>query len=173
MVWKCNGGPAPADLEAVFADPDCFHSPGSCDPRPVQDYAISLASEFVGEYHDDLIPARLARLTEAEDVGSSKAARRHLTFVRRKVASRLREWWGHIAANAQVAETHAFRRSRRNGDVADGCQNPSCGPGTRRGLVLRTQPIFSQECHLPTTQRASSGFRVAMAFGEVTRSQPE
>ena len=60
---------AMADLEAVFADPDCFHSPGSCDPRPVQDYAISLASEFVGEYHDDLIPARLARLTEAEDVG--------------------------------------------------------------------------------------------------------
>ena len=91
---------AMADLEAVFADPDCFHSPGSRDPRPVQDYAISLASEFVGEYHDDLIPARLARLAEAEDVGSSKAARRHLTFVRRKVASRLREWWGDIAAKA-------------------------------------------------------------------------
>jgi hypothetical protein len=90
---------AMADLEAVLADPDCFHSPGSRDPRPVQDYAISLASEFVDEYHDDLIPARLARLAEAEDVGSPKDARRHLTFVRRKVATRLREWRGDIAAN--------------------------------------------------------------------------
>ena len=124
---------AMADLEAVFADPDCFHSPGSCDPRPVQDYAISLASEFVGEYHDDLIPARLARLTEAEDVGSSKAARRHLTFVRRKVASRLREWWGDIAAKAQVAESQDFAGAAERVGVADGARTPLAGPELAAG----------------------------------------
>jgi len=35
-----------ADLEAAFADPQCFCPPRSIDPRPVQDYAASLASEF-------------------------------------------------------------------------------------------------------------------------------
>ena len=44
-----------AGLEAVFADPGCFHSPGSRDQRPVQDYALSLASEFVGAYREDEI----------------------------------------------------------------------------------------------------------------------
>ena len=83
-----------ADLEAVFADPDCFHSPGSRDPRPVQDYAISLASEFVGAYHDDLNP-RACPSAEAEDAGSPKAARRHLTFVRHKVATRFRHLVGY------------------------------------------------------------------------------
>ena len=45
------------DLEAVFADPTCFRSPGSIDSRPVQDYAESLASEFVGEHPDEEIVA--------------------------------------------------------------------------------------------------------------------
>ncbi len=94
---------AAADLEAVFADPQCFHSPGSVDPRPVQDYAVSLASEFVGAYRDEEITGRLAKLVEAEDAGSPKDARRHLLFVRRKVNMRLREWAG--AAKAQVAES--------------------------------------------------------------------
>jgi len=65
-----------ADLEAVFADPSCFHSPGSVDPRPVQDYAASLASEFVGAHRDDEVTGRLAKLVDAEDAGSPKDARR-------------------------------------------------------------------------------------------------
>jgi len=111
---------AMADLEAVFADPECFHSPGSMDPRPVQDYATSLASEFAGFYRDDLIPARLARLVEAEDAGSPKTARRHLTFVRRKVQSRLREWHAEIAVNTLVAESPDCRVPSEPPAVADG-----------------------------------------------------
>ena len=122
-----------ADREAVFVDPDCFHSPGSRDPRPVQDSAISLASEFVGEHHDDLMPARLARLAEAEDVGSSKAARQHLTFVRRKVATRLHEWWGDIAAKAQVAESQDFAGAAETATVADGARTPLAGPELAAG----------------------------------------
>ena len=103
---------AMAALEAVFADPECFHSLGRRDPWPVSDYAISLASEFVGEYHDDLVLARLARLAEAEDGGTPKEARRHLTFVRRKVATRLRQWQAEIGTKPQVADTPRFRRNR-------------------------------------------------------------
>jgi hypothetical protein len=117
---------AMADLEAVFADPECFHSPGSMDPRPVQDYAVSLASEFVGAYRDDLIPARLARLVEAEDAGQPKVARRHLTFVRRKVATRMSEWRAEIAANPQVAE---------GPDCAGSPERPAVAGGARTALV--------------------------------------
>jgi len=94
-----------ADLEAAFADPQCFCPPRSIDPRPVQDYAASLASEFVGAYRDDEITGRLAKLVDAEDAGSPKDARRHLLFVRRKVQARLREW-AEIATKAQVADSH-------------------------------------------------------------------
>ena len=94
-----------ADLESVFADPECFHSPGSLDARPVQDYAASLTSEFVQEYRDDEITGRLSKLAEAEDAGSPKDARRHLTFVRRKVGRRVAEWEARIDANPQVAES--------------------------------------------------------------------
>lgn len=95
-------GEAMADLELVFADPDCFHSPGSRDPRPVQDYAVSLASEFVGAYRDDEITGRLAKLVDAEDAGQPKDARRHLTFVRRKVAARMREWEAEAADSSDA-----------------------------------------------------------------------
>jgi hypothetical protein len=93
------------DLEAVFADPTCFHSEGSYDDRPVQDYALSLASEFVGGYRDDEITSRLAKLIAAEDRGRPKDARHHLGFVRRKIDARLREWWSQIVTNPQVADT--------------------------------------------------------------------
>ena len=84
------------------------------------DYAISLASEFVGEYHDDLILARLARLAEAEDAGTLREARRHLTFVRRKVATRLRQWQAEIGTKPQVAETHDSAGTSETATMADG-----------------------------------------------------
>ena len=95
-----------ADLEAAFADPQCFRSPGSSDPRPVQDYALSLASEFVGAYRDDEVRSRLAKLIEAEDAGSPKDALRNLNYVRRKLAIRLEEWGAQTATKPQVAITH-------------------------------------------------------------------
>lgn len=94
-----------ADLETVFADPTCFHSEGTWDDRPVQDYALSLASEFVGAYRDDEITSRLGKLIEAEDEGRAKNAFHHLGFLRRKVDSRLREWWSQIDTKDQVADT--------------------------------------------------------------------
>jgi hypothetical protein len=115
---------AMADLEAVFADPECFHSPGSRDPRPVQDYATSLASEFVGAYRDDEVTGRLAKLVDAEDAGSPKDARRHLIFVRRKVAMLLTAWQAEIAAKPQVAETSDCRVSSPRPVVADGARPP-------------------------------------------------
>lgn len=111
---------ATADLEAAFADPECFHSPSGRDPRPVQDYATSLASEFVGSYRDDEITGRLSKLAEAEDAGSPKDAMRHLTFVRRKVATRLRQWHAEIATKPQVAETHDSAGAAETATVADG-----------------------------------------------------
>jgi hypothetical protein len=119
---------ATADLEAVFTDPDCFHSPGSRDPWSVQNYAISLASEFVGSYRDDEISGRLTKLAEAEDAGSPKDAMRHLTFVRRKVATRLREWYAEIATKPQVVQTHDFAGAAETATVADGATtNPITG----------------------------------------------
>lgn len=105
---------AMADLEAVFADPTCFRSPGIPDDRPVQDYAVSLASEFIGTYRDDEIVGRLEKLVEAEDAGRPKDARRHLTFVRRKVAQRLGEWSTPDAAKPQVAATSDSPGSRQS-----------------------------------------------------------
>jgi hypothetical protein len=93
-----------ADLEAVFADPTCFHSEGTWDDRPVQDYALSLSSEFVGTYRDDEITSRLAKLIKAEDAGRPKDAFHHLGFVRRKVDARLREWRSQIVTTAQLDE---------------------------------------------------------------------
>jgi|NGEPerStandDraft_6_1074524.scaffolds.fasta_scaffold21347_2 hypothetical protein len=107
------------DLEAVFSDPQCFHSEGSIDDRPVQDYALSLASEFVGSYRDDEITLRLAKLIEAEDEGRPKDARHHLGFVRRKVDARLRGWGSQIATNTQVVERHSSQRAVPSSDLAD------------------------------------------------------
>lgn len=111
---------AMADLEDVFLDPQCFHSPGTRDPRPVQDYAESLASEFVGAYRDEHVIYRLGQLIEAEDAGRPKDARRHLIFVRRRVAARLSEW--SAAANPQVAETSDCRVPSDPPAVADGAR---------------------------------------------------
>jgi hypothetical protein len=93
-----------ADIEAVFADPAIFHSEGTRDDRPVQDYALRLSSEFVGTYRDDEIISRLAKLIEAEDAGRPKDALRHLSFVRRKIDTRLRRWWSQIDTKAQLDE---------------------------------------------------------------------
>lgn len=92
------------NLESVFADPACFRSSGSIDSRPVQDYAESLASEFIGRHADDEIVGRLRQLIKAEDAGHPKDARRHLTFIRRKLTRRLVEWEGSDAAKPLVAE---------------------------------------------------------------------
>ena len=100
-----------ADLEAAFADPNCFASPGVPDDRPVQDYAASLASEFVGAYRDDEITGRLAKLITAEDSGSPKTSLRHLNYVRRKVATRLSAWRAETDTKPQVAETPYFAGS--------------------------------------------------------------
>jgi hypothetical protein len=117
------------DLESVFADPHCFHSPGGFgderdyDPRPVQDYAVSLASEFVGAYRDEEIVNRLTKLENAEDAGKPKDARRHLTFVRRKVAARMAEWTAELAANAakpQVTEASISSTSPQRSLVPTG-----------------------------------------------------
>ena len=113
---------AMADLELVFADPDVFHSPGSRDPRPVQDYAVSLSSEFVGAYRDDEVTGRLAKLADAEDAGSPKDAMRHLRFVRRKVATLLTAWRAEIVANTQVTATSDCRASSERPAVADGAR---------------------------------------------------
>ena len=93
---------AMSDLEAVFADPQWFHTPGEPDPRPVQDYAVSLASEFTGAYRDDHVTYRLGQLVEAEDAGRPKDARRHLTFVRRRLKAQVAEILG-SAGSPQVA----------------------------------------------------------------------
>jgi hypothetical protein len=93
-----------ADLEAVFADPTCFHSEGTSDDRPVQDYALSLSSEFIGQYHDTEIVSRLAKLIEAEDAGRPKDALRHLEVVRQKVETRLCRWRSEIDTKAQLDE---------------------------------------------------------------------
>jgi hypothetical protein len=92
------------DLESVFADPACFHSPGPIDDRPVQDYADSLASEFIGQYRDDSIVYRLRELIGAEDAGRPRDAMRHLKFVRRTLRRRLAEWGAGNAAKPLVAD---------------------------------------------------------------------
>jgi hypothetical protein len=107
------------DLNAVFADPYCFHSEGTWDDRPVQDYALSLSSEFIGQYHDAEIVSRLAKLIEAEDAGRPKDGFRHLEVVRQKVQTRLRRWWSQIDTNSQVVERHPSQRAVRSSDLAD------------------------------------------------------
>jgi len=119
------------DLNAVFADPTFFHSEGTWDDRPVQDYALSLSSEFIGQYHDAEIVSRLAKLIEAEDAGRPKDARHHLGFVRRKVDARLRGWGSQIATRAQVAERHPSQRAVRSSDLADSTRT-------------RTEPILRE-----------------------------
>jgi len=70
------------DLEAVFFHPD---RAGDCT---VADAATSLRSEFVGNYEDAEITARLAKLVTADEHGDQAAIRRHLTAVGRRVAQR-------------------------------------------------------------------------------------
>ena len=72
-------GEALGDLKALFADPDAFGD------TSVQDAAVSLASEFVGEYRDDEITRRLDALVAAESDGNLRAAARHLRAVERKL----------------------------------------------------------------------------------------
>jgi hypothetical protein len=85
-----------ADLESIFADPTCFGS-DTC----VQDYAVSVESEFIGRYRDEHISYRLGELIKAEDAGRPKDALRHLRYVRRRIQSE----WSLTAAKALVADS--------------------------------------------------------------------
>ena len=53
--------------------------------------------------------------------------------MRRKVATRLREWWGDIAAKAQVAESQDFAVTAEAVGVADGARTPLAGPELAAG----------------------------------------
>jgi hypothetical protein len=71
------------DLETIFFDPDAFGDTTSAD------CATSLSAEFdCGPARDDEVVSRLAKMIGAEASGDLKAARRHLTFVRRKLLLR-------------------------------------------------------------------------------------
>jgi hypothetical protein len=75
-------GEALGDVEQVFFEPGCF---GDCS---LADAAASLTSEFDrGRLAEEQVPSRLALMVEADSAGNAKAARRHLTFVRRKLES--------------------------------------------------------------------------------------
>jgi hypothetical protein len=66
-----------------------FFNPGAFGDCSLADAATSLASELDGgPVRDDEIVGRLTHMVVAEDAGDLKAARRHLTFVRRKSLSR-------------------------------------------------------------------------------------
>jgi hypothetical protein len=82
-LWHAQISESLGDLETVFFDPGVF---GDCT---VADAATSLRSEFdVRPHKDDEVVGRLDKLVAAESLGDLKAARRHLTFVRRKLLSR-------------------------------------------------------------------------------------
>jgi len=75
-------GEALGDVKTLLLDPDGFGDTN------VTAAAVSLASEFVGEFADQEIVRRLDALSLAAQSGDLKAACRHLRNVERKVRER-------------------------------------------------------------------------------------
>ena len=81
----------------------------------MQDAAVSLASKFADDCRDDEIVARLTQLVDCEDAGLANEARRHLTFVRRKVTQRVTKWRGQIAVEDHNQHSTPKKEKKQNG----------------------------------------------------------
>ncbi len=139
-------GEALGDLKTLLLDPDAFGD--TC----VADAAVSLESEFVGEWRDDEISRRLDALAAAEADENLRVAARHARAVERK----LRERWEIVALDSVPvipdAEAKRPARAGRSGGakplVVEGhgrSRSPQTPDGGDSAKSARSGVLFTAE----------------------------